>query len=116
MKLAPLAIALVSLAAQPVHAQQFGLLSNAPITKMTKQDLVLMTKNYTDALNGNPDGHTSAWTNSATGASGTATPLSSGTEKGIKCRRIEITNSAGGMSGRSEHQACLTKAGWRFAS
>lgn len=117
MKLASFAASLVALAVpavQPALAQQLGLLGNAPIAKMTRQDLAMMTRNYTEALDRNPDGHTSAWTNAATGASGTATPTGTGTQKGMKCRRIEITNSAGGMSDRSEFQACKTKDGWKF--
>ena len=117
MKPASLAVAIVAhfaLAAQPALAQQFGLLRDTALAKMTRQDIGMMTRNYVEALDQNPDGHTSGWSNPATGASGTATPLSTGTEKGMKCRRLEITNSAGGMSGRGEYQACKTKDGWKF--
>lgn len=114
MKLASLVVALAALAVQGALAQQFGVLKDSALSKMTKQDLAMMTKNYADALDRNADGHTSGWSNAATGASGTATPISTGTEKGMTCRRVEITNSAGGMSGRGEYQACKTKDGWKF--
>jgi surface antigen len=118
MKPASLAALLVALAAvgpQPAVAQQFGLLrGDTALANMTREDAALMTKNYTEALDRNPDGHTSAWTNAATGASGTATPLGEFSEKGMRCRRIEITNSARGASGRGEYRACRTRDGWKF--
>lgn len=117
MKLAPLALALAlaAIVAQPAFAQQFGLFrGDTALGNMTKQDAAMMMRNYSEALDRNPNGHTSTWTNAATGASGTATPLDTGTAKGMTCRRIEITNSAGGASGRGEYRACKTKDGWKF--
>lgn len=111
-----LAVAAVTLAALPAAAQNWGFLGRGPADQMNKHDIALMMKNFNEALDGTPDGHTSAWINPATGASGTVTPLSTGTDKGMTCRRFEMTNSAGGMSGRSEFRACKTKAGWKIAS
>jgi surface antigen len=110
------AAAALSLCASPPAAAQFMGLRNLPIERMTKEDIALMTRTYTEALDQNPDGHTSTWVNPKTGSSGTATPLSTGTEKGMRCRRLEITNAAGGVSNRSEFRFCKTKDGWRAAS
>jgi len=45
---------------------------------------------------------------------GTATPLKTTKEKGMTCRLLEITNQAGGLSGRSELTFCKTKDGWKI--
>lgn len=119
MKLVSLALtvaAATSLSAAPPAAAQVMGLRNLPIERMSKEDIALMTNNYTGALDHNPDGHTSTWANPKTGSSGTATPLSTGTDKGLKCRRLEITNAAGGTSNRSEFRFCKTKDGWKAAS
>jgi surface antigen len=97
-------------------AAQVMFMKDAPISFMNRDDTALMTRNYTQALDSLPDGHTSAWTNPKTGHSGTATPLRSMKEKGLACRRLEITNHAGGQSGRSEWTFCKTKDGWKVAS
>jgi len=94
-------------------AAQVMFMKDAPITKMNRDDTALMTRNYQQALDSLPDGHTNAWTNPKTGASGTATPLRTTKEKGTTCRFIEITNHAGGLSGRSEWNFCKTKDGWK---
>jgi surface antigen len=104
------------LAVSPAFGQNLGFLRDGPMQFMQKPDVAMMMKNFNEALDHNPDGHTSAWLNAATGASGTATPLSTGTEKGMKCRRVEITNTAGGQSGRGQYLACMTKTGWKFAN
>ena len=115
MKLVPLAFVLAAIVAHPAVAQQFGLFrGDSALGNMNKQDAAMMVRNYTEALDRNPNGHTSAWTNPATGASGPATPLDTGTHKGMTCRRLEITNSAGGATGRNEYRACKTKDGWKF--
>jgi surface antigen len=95
---------------------QVMFLKDAPVSFMNKDDTAMMTRNYTQALDSLPDGHTSAWTNPKTGASGTATPLRTMKEKGMACRRLEITNHAGGRSGRSEWTLCKTKGGWKVSS
>lgn len=83
---------------------------------MNNADVNMMMKNFDEALTRNADGHTSAWYNAATGSSGTATPLGTTTEKGLTCRRVEVFNSAGGLSNRAEYRACKTAGGWRLAN
>jgi surface antigen len=93
-----------------------GFLDNAPIQKMTKADIALLMKHSDEALSRNADGHTSAWANPQTGASGTITPLKTFTQRGMKCREAEYTNFAGGFRGASRHTLCLQGGTWKIAS
>jgi surface antigen len=88
-------------------------MKDAPISFMNREDTAMLVRNYQQALDSLPDGHTNAWTNPKTGHSGTATPLRTMKEKGTTCRLLEVTNHAGGQSGRSEWTFCKTKEGWK---
>lgn len=116
MKKLSLALAVAGLVAPAALAQNYGFLRDSPASRMNNADVNMMMKNFDEALTRNPDGHTSAWFNSATGSSGTATPLSTTTEKGMTCRRVEVFNSAGGLTNRAEYRACKTAGGWRLAN
>ena len=105
----------LALAAGAVSAQMM-FMRDAPISRMNREDTALMTRNYEQALDTLPDGHTNAWSNPKSGASGTATPVKTTKEKGMTCRLLEITNNAGGLSGRSEWNFCKTPAGWKILS
>jgi surface antigen len=50
-------------------------MKDAPISFMNREDTAMLVRNYQQALDSLPDGHTNAWTNPKTGHSGTATPL-----------------------------------------
>jgi surface antigen len=115
MKLAHLAACAAALAAAlPVHAQNMGFLRDSPIQRMTAKDQKLMMQNSTEALNRNADGETSGWSNSKTGASGTATPLRTFTQKGMKCREVRYTNHAGGFNGDTTFNLCRVASGeWK---
>ena len=103
----------IALGAATATAQNLGFLRDSPVSRMNSEDTAMLVRNYQQALDSLPDGYTNAWTNPKTGASGTATPLKSTKEKGTACRLLEITNQAGGQSGRSEWTFCKTKDGWR---
>lgn len=103
----------ITLAAASAAAQNVAFLRDAPISRMNRDDTAMLVRNYEQALDSLPDGHVNTWTNSKTGATGTATPLKTTQEKGTTCRLLEITNHAGGLSGRSEWTFCKTKDGWR---
>jgi surface antigen len=108
--------ALAALAAT-VHAQSnMRFLEDAPIEKMTREDLALMLKNSNEALSRNADGETSGWANPKTGASGTATPLRSFTQKGMKCREAQYTNHAGGFNGGGRYTLCRVGNDWKLVS
>ncbi len=107
------ALAATSLA---VHAQNLGFLRDSPIQRMTPEDQQMMMRNSNEALNRNADGETSGWSNPKTGASGTATPLRTFTQKGMKCRETQYTNHAGGFNGDSTFTLCRVASGeWKIA-
>jgi surface antigen len=110
------ALAVLAAASVAVHAQSnMRFLDDAPIEKMTQADLALMMKNSNEALSRNADGETSGWANAKTGASGTATPLRSFTQKGMKCREARYTNHAGGLNGGGTFTLCQVAAGdWKI--
>jgi surface antigen len=98
-------------------AQNVGFLRGGPMERMNREDVQLLTKNYVEALDKLPDGHTSAWLNPKTGHSGTATPQKSFERDGRKCRLVEFTNAADGLQGRSEFTFCKQPDGaWRIVS
>lgn len=111
------AFVLLAAASFAVQAQSnMAFLKDAPIQKMTREDTALLMKNSNEALSRNADGETSAWTNPKTGASGTATPLRSFTQKGMKCREAEYTNHAGGFNGGGRFTLCLRNGEWKIVS
>jgi surface antigen len=81
-------------------------LRDAPIAKMTKEDLALFQTNMREALEQDPDGTTRRWENPKTGASGTLTPVSTFEQNGMKCRRLEIVSDAQGLTARSTFNMC----------
>ncbi|HET9042014.1 MAG TPA: RT0821/Lpp0805 family surface protein [Burkholderiales bacterium] len=103
----------IALGAGGAAAQNLGFLQDSPVARMNREDTAMLARNYQQALDALPDGHTNTWTNPKTGSSGTATPLKTMREKGTTCRVLEITNYAAGQSGRSEWTFCKTKDGWR---
>lgn len=111
------ALAILAAASVAAHAQtNMRFLKDAPIEKMTREDLALMLKNSNEALSRNADGETSAWTNPKTGASGTATPLRTFTQQGMKCRETDYTNHAAGFNGGGRHTLCLRSGAWKILS
>jgi hypothetical protein len=69
--------AAIALAAGTAGGQNVAFLKDAPISFMNRDDIGMMTRNYTQALDSLPDGHTSAWTNPKTDTR--ARPRRSGT-------------------------------------
>jgi surface antigen len=97
------------------HAQNLGFMRHSVMSYVTPADATLMQKNYLEALE-LPDGHMSTWSNPRTGASGTATPLKSFREKGMACRQLEMSTTAGGQTGNGQFVFCKTGAGWKILS
>ena len=112
------AFAVLAATSLAVHAQSnMRFLKDAPIEKMTQEDLALLLKNSNEALTRNADGETSGWANAKTGASGTVTPLRSFTQKGMKCREAEYTNHAAGLNGGGRYTLCRVADGsWKLVS
>lgn len=107
----------IAAACAAAHAQSnLGFLQDSPMQRMTREDTALLMKNLNEALDRNADGHTSGWSNPTTGASGTATPLSTFTQKGMKCRETEYTNFAAGFRGGGKHTLCRVSGAWKIVS
>jgi surface antigen len=106
----------IALAAASAAAQNIGFLRDSAMSFMNREDSAMLVRNFTQALDSLPDGHTSTWTNPKTGSSGTATPLNTTSQKGMTCRLLEMSNQAGGQSGASKFTFCKTKDGWKIAS
>jgi surface antigen len=111
-------VALVALAAvsAPVLASNVQFLRDAPIAKMTKEDLALFQTNMHEALEQDADGATRRWKNPNTGASGALTPVSTSEQNGLKCRRLEIVNTVQGLTGRSTFDMCRQADGTWLSS
>lgn len=109
-----LALLLLVLPAMPVMAGNVTFLKNSAIAKMTEQDLQMLRGAARNALDYTPDGQSRRWANSASGASGVVTPLSTSAEAGDLCRQLEIFNDAQGFSGRSVFTFCRQPDGtWK---
>ncbi|MGH8680570.1 MAG: RT0821/Lpp0805 family surface protein [Burkholderiales bacterium] len=111
-------VLIAALALAPAaFAQNLGFLAGGPMARMNPEDLRLLTRNYLDALEKLPDGHTNGWLNAKTGHSGTATPQKTFESAGRRCRLIEFTNAADGLTGRGEFTFCKQPDGaWKIPS
>jgi surface antigen len=67
---------------------------------MTEEDVDLLKQAIASTLDKQPDGSTSRWENSRTGAHGDLTPRATFTDSGLRCRDLEIANSARGRNNR----------------
>jgi surface antigen len=108
-----LVAAVMAVGAGSALAQNLGFMRDSAMSFMNRDDVAMILKNYTLALDTLPDGHTTTWTNPKSGHSGTASPMKSFKEKGMDCRSLEMSNTAGGQTGRSELVFCKTSAGWK---
>jgi surface antigen len=98
----------------PVFAQNSLFLANGPLGHITKTDKTIALAAIRAALESGSDGHTYTWSNSATGASGTVTPVKTYKKNGMACRRADFTTYAGGERGGSAWNLCKTSAGWKI--
>src|SRR5690242_12295273 len=87
-----------------------------PISRMNAEDVAIMQGAVNAALDAAADGEARRWENSKTGAHGEFTPRSSFTDSGMRCRELEIENSAGGFNNRSLLTLCKTSEGWKIKS
>ncbi len=108
-----LAAAAMAMGAGSALAQNMGFMNDSAMAFMTREDTAMIVKNYTVALDSLPDGHVSTWTNPKSRNSGTAEPTRSFKEKGMDCRSLRMTNTAGGQTGSSDFVFCKTSAGWK---
>jgi len=88
---------------------------DAPITRMTQEDFDIAGAVMRKALDEGEQGHAYPWSNPATSASGTVTPLASFTREGMRCRGAAFSITTRGETSRSEWNLCRTPQGWKVA-
>jgi surface antigen len=101
---------------QSAGAANSWFMRDMPISKMNAEDVAIMQGAVFAALNSAADGEAGHWQNSKTGAHGDFTPRSSFMDSGLRCRDLEIENSAGGLNHRSMLTLCKTAEGWKIKS
>lgn len=112
-----LAFAALLLPLSAVSAIDVRFLKETPIGKFSKEDLSLMQETARKALSEAPDGTLVEWSNPKTGSSGTIKPLDTFQQKGLKCRRAEVTNKYKALLGGTTLVACEVKKGeWKYST
>jgi len=87
-----------------------------PIGHMNAEDVSIMQGAVFTALDTAPDGEKRSWANPKTGAHGDFMPRSTFEDSGMRCRELDIENSAGGLNHRSLLTLCKTAEGWKIKS
>jgi surface antigen len=90
--------------------------SEMPIAHMTSEDIRILETALFETLDSAPDGDTRHWENPKTQAHGDLTPRSTFTDAGLRCRMVQIENSAGGRNNRSMFTLCKGAEGWKVRS
>jgi surface antigen len=89
-------------------------IGDMPIRYMTEEDLAIFKAAVIRTLDQTADNVSAPWTNQNTGAHGTLTPLASFRRQAQDCRKLQVTNSAGGRDNRSEFTLCkLPDGDWK---
>jgi len=101
----------------PLYAANVWFAHDMPMSEMTEADIEILSSAADEALENAPDGDTRLWENPETGAGGALTPLSTSEQDGMRCRRLQIANEAGGKTARSEFDFCRQADGsWKVLS
>jgi surface antigen len=84
--------------------------------RLDARDQAMMSSTTNRALDSNPNGQTSSWSNPQSGNSGTVTPTTRATNaQGQTCRNFSQTVSAGGEQEGRQGTACQQADGsWRI--
>jgi surface antigen len=99
--------ACLALAGGALHAANLGFLNNAPLSRMTAEDVDILQSALNDALDNGADGQPTDWANRDTGAGGTLIPLESyDGAGGQRCRRLRVKNHAGGLKAENVLALC----------
>lgn len=110
-----LAAACVSLACSGALAANLGFLGNAPISRMTDEDVDILYRAVAEVLDNGADGAGVDWGNPKTGAGGTLVPLDSFKgPAGQACRHLQVANHAGGLRNKTVLTLCKSPDGaWK---
>jgi surface antigen len=87
-------------------AANLSFLGNAPISRMTQEDIDILYGAAVEALDSAADGEDRRWENPKTRGGGTLTPLKTYPGPGGRCRDLQIENSAGGLRNRVVVSMC----------
>jgi surface antigen len=111
------AMLLVALLGAAPAVAQYLFLDNSVLEVMNKQDVEDLRQAIRQAVEKEPDGHTVAWSNPASGAFGTVTPVRSYQGKqGLPCRTVEIYTKAKDRDSRGKWEFCKSGTRWGIAS
>jgi hypothetical protein len=109
-----LAASLIAVGAA-ASAANLGFLGNAPISRMTAEDIDLLYAAAVEVLDNARDGDAMGWENPATNASGSLRPLDTYTGKnGETCRTLRVINRASGMVTQNTFPLCKGPDGWKM--
>jgi surface antigen len=97
------------------YGSNLRFLEDSAVSKMTDADTEVLRSAMRKALDDTPDGQSRRWENPATGARGVLTPLDTFDLDGVTCRKLELSNEIGGVSGRSVFDFCRQADGtWKI--
>ncbi len=89
-------------------------MKNAPARHFADADWALFSETLDKALNQDTG---MDWANPKSGASGSITPVSSGEQNGMTCRKTRIINQAKGQSASSTYTFCQAPDGsWKASA
>jgi surface antigen len=88
---------------------------DAPISRMTQDDLRIAGEALRNALDSGRDEQVHAWKNPKTTASGTIVPARAFERQGMRCRGVKLSTTAQGRTSSTEWNVCKTPEGWKVA-
>jgi surface antigen len=88
---------------------------DAPISRMTQDDLRIAGEALRKALDSGRDDEVHEWKNPKTTASGTIVPARAFERQGMRCRGVKLSTTAQGRTSSTEWNVCKTPAGWKVA-
>jgi surface antigen len=112
---AVLVLAFLAAAATPAAAVNEMFAKDAPIARMTEDDLRIASAVIREALDNGKQDQAYEWKNEATSASGSITPVKTFTRAGMTCRGANFVIAAGGRISRTSWNLCKTPDGWKVA-
>jgi surface antigen len=113
-----LLLTLAAALALPAWAVNTLFLGNAPLARMTSEDVDIFHDAAVAALETGEDGKTTGWKNPTTKAWGRLTPLNRYESSAGQCRDLRIQNWAGGIAGAAATvTVCKSASGeWKAKS
>jgi surface antigen len=104
--------ATLALAAALAQGANLGFLGQAPISRMTAEDVDILYAAAVDVLENYPDGDGREWENPATDAGGGLRAVDSHIgPAGERCRHLRVNNRAAGMRNQTVIAVCKQPEG-----